>query len=408
MHGLQIKMFGTFSISMGDRSISDSDNRSKKVWSLLAYLIFHRDRVLKQSELIKVLWAESEQGVNPSGALKTLFYRARTELDKLWQGAGRDLILCHGDGYYWNEEIPVELDCNHFDRLNDAIAEESEDADKLTAELLHIYDGDFLSHLSAELWIMPISAYYHNVYIAHLLDALPVMIEQGSTDDALRFCRLASDMEPFNEEIHCWYMRAYIEQNKQKEAIAVYQKLSERLLSELGIMPSEELRTLYHAAVKTHNKNALTLEMLQEQLREDGESSGALLCEYDFFRVLHYFMARSVARSGNAVHLVLLSVEGKNDRELAGKKLEKVMQNLAETVCHSLRRGDTAARCSASQFVIMLPRANYENSCMVSERILRSYHQRHSGADLVFRYEVTPLQLDDKENFQWIRERFDN
>ena len=148
--------------------------------------------------------------------------------------------------------------------------------------------------------------------------------------------------------------------------------------------------------------------MLQNQLRENDSCPGALVCEYDFFRILHYFMARSVARSGIAVHLALVSVSGKKETELSGKRLEKIMLNLEETVRRSLRRGDAAAKCSSSQFVIMLPRANYENSCMVCERILRAYHQKHINADVEFRYEVVALQMDDKENFQWMREKFGN
>jgi DNA-binding SARP family transcriptional activator len=84
---------------------------------LIAYLIYHRNRVLKQEELIHMLWAESEQGVNPTGALKTLFYRVRSELERLWPGVGRALILCHGDGYFWNNQYSVQIDSERFDEM---------------------------------------------------------------------------------------------------------------------------------------------------------------------------------------------------------------------------------------------------------------------------------------------------
>jgi GGDEF domain-containing protein len=79
------------------------------------------------------------------------------------------------------------------------------------------------------------------------------------------------------------------------------------------------------------------------------------------------------------------------------------MANLEDTIRRSLRRGDSASRCSASQYVIMLPRANYENSCMVCDRILKSYVKNYSYPDAEFRYEVFPIQPDEKESFQWIR-----
>jgi hypothetical protein len=130
---------------------------------------------------------------------------------------------------------------------------------------------------------------------------------------------------------------------------------------------------------------------------------GALICEYDFFRVLYFSMARSVMRSGIAVHIALISAVDKNG-ELPLKKIEKVMPNVEDVIQHSLRRGDSAARCSASQYVIMLPRANYENTCMVCERIIKAYYKKYARNDVMLRYEVRALEPDDKENFQWIRE----
>ena len=41
---LQVRMFGKFSIRKGDQEINDNDNRSKKVWLLLAYMIYCRSR----------------------------------------------------------------------------------------------------------------------------------------------------------------------------------------------------------------------------------------------------------------------------------------------------------------------------------------------------------------------------
>ena len=147
------------------------------------------------------------------------------------------------------------------------------------------------------------------------------------------------------------------------------------------MIPSEETREIYHEAIKSNNDHILTIEMLQTQLQEKESAPGALICEYDFFRVLHYSMARSVLRNGIAVHMVLLSISGKRDAELSVKKREKVMANMEEVIRDSLRRGDAAARCSATQYVIMLPCANYENSCLVCDRILREYYHKFSKMD---------------------------
>ena len=39
MDPIQVRMLGCFTLQFRDKLISDTDNRAKKVWSLLAYLL---------------------------------------------------------------------------------------------------------------------------------------------------------------------------------------------------------------------------------------------------------------------------------------------------------------------------------------------------------------------------------
>lgn len=400
---LVVNMFGDFTIKFGDQIVSDTENRSRKLWFLLAYIIYNRHRVVKPNELIEVLWGENESGANSVGALKTLFYRARSVLDTLWDGAGKQLILNQSNGYTWNPDFEPNLDYERFDELCKLIDSSEDVLLDETMELLKIHRGQFLNRLSSELWVIPISTYYHNAYVSNLLRVLPLLLDAHRYDEVIDFCHTAVMLEPYNEDIHCYYMRAYIECGSQKRAIELYQKLSDRLLSELGVIPSAETRRIYHEAVKSTNDHTLSLEMLQEQLQEDSSApSGAMICEYDFFRVLYHSFARSVLRSGIAVHLSLFTLVPRKDKELSVNKREKIMSNFSETIRCSLRRGDAASRCSASQFVVLLPRANYEDSCKVCERIVRSYYQNYTRLDSEFRFEVFPILPDQEENRKWM------
>ena len=385
MKALQVQMLGDFTISAGEAQISDRDNRSRKVWMLMAYLIYHRRRVVSQDELMNLLWGEDDQGVNPTGALKTMFYRARTTLDSLWPNAGHELILRKSGGYTWNDQIPLELDVEVFEKKSKAKAGQSDEA-------LELYRGDFLSNMSSDTWVIPISAYYHNCYMQILLQVLPEMMEQGRYNAVADLCRTASVLEPYHEQVHQHLMDALLHLGDQKGAANIYKKYSERLFANFGVLPEEKIRQLYYEAVKTINDHAISIEVLQDQLREDSDRKGALICEYDFFRVLYRSMARDMARSGIAAHIVLLTVTGPRGSELSQRKLKGAMDNLEDQVRISLRRGDAAAKCSASQYVLMLPRANYENSCMVCDRIIRAYYRQHPHSDADIQYAVCPLQ----------------
>ena len=50
---LQVNMFGEFSLTYGGATIDDSGSRSKKLWTLLEYLLVFRDREITQNELIE-------------------------------------------------------------------------------------------------------------------------------------------------------------------------------------------------------------------------------------------------------------------------------------------------------------------------------------------------------------------
>lgn len=43
---LQIQVLGKFTLRYGETVISDEDDRSRKVWAVLAYLIYHREKII--------------------------------------------------------------------------------------------------------------------------------------------------------------------------------------------------------------------------------------------------------------------------------------------------------------------------------------------------------------------------
>lgn len=391
MDHIQIRMLGEFSLSAKDQHISDAENRSHKTWLLLAYLIYHRHRVVPQQELLDLLWGDDPRGSNPASTLKTTLHRVRSTLDRLWPSAGHQLILRQSGGYIWNTDIPVSLDIDQFDMRCRTDPSESGAPLSYLTDTLTLYGGSFLPRLSNTPWVASISAYYRSLYIHTLQKALPLLLAHGRNEDLKNLCQAASSTEPFHEGIHSYLMRALLNLNDPAGAVRVYKDFSDRLFSHLGVLPSAEIRTLYRSAIKITNDHALPIENILEQLQEPAGPSGALICDYDFFAILCHSVSRSMSRTGIATHIVLLSVTGKNDEELPKQKLSRIMDHLMEQIRGNLRRGDTAARCSISQFILMLPQANYENSCMVSNRIISSFSRQYPHSPAKLHFSVHPL-----------------
>lgn len=391
---ITVRMFGNFTIESDGKSIDDSSNRSRKVWTLLAYLIYNRSRAVPQEELIELLWGENDSDSDPRGALKAIFYRVRTSLDKLGKSAGHELIINRAGAYSWNNEYTVVCDIDEFERL---IKEATESADpdlalSLYEQALDLYHGSFLAKMSMESWVIPLEVYFSKLYTDTVLTTLDILKERNLMDSACRVAQNALQYDPYNEDIYYHYMTAMLALGNRKGVMEAYEELKEQLYAMFSVQPSEKIRELYRDAGKTINSTSVSPDIIRDQLREQDMIKGALICEYDFFKVLYHSAARTIVRNGDVIHIAMFSLSGPDGSELAKRSLDRAMENLQEQIRINLRSGDSAARCSASQFVVMLQQSNYENSCMVCDRIVRAYFRQYPHSPAEIRYSVQPLE----------------
>lgn len=391
MEPLYVQTLGSFSLRAGDVTISDSDNRTRKVWALLAYLLCYRGRVISQKKLIELLWGEDPSSTNPENALRITFHRVRSALNQLWPTAGHDLILRKDGGYTWNPDIPLVIDSEKFDSLCTAAYTDQEQQLEAYLEAISLYHGDFLEKQSSDAWVIPVSTHFHNLYISTVMAAASLLSERSRHREAADLCRRAITGEPYHESLHQLLMQSLAAQGDQKGASVVYEELSHRLFDDFGIRPSEETRKVYREVVHTPSDKSLPMDVVLEQLQEPELISGAMRCDYDYFKVLCFAESRAMERNGNATHILLLSLSGTPDKPLSKRSMNRIMEQLGEVIRTSLRRGDTFSQCSVSQYIIMLPQANYENSCMVARRILGAFSRKHPHVNAKIQHMVQPL-----------------
>ncbi len=390
---VRVRMLGDFVIYGENAMITDTQNRSKKVWALLAFLLCNHGRVVSQNELIDLLWRNDGGNANPASALKTTLHRARALLDQLEPAGGHVMLLNRGGGYTWNDEVALEIDAEEFEQLcRNVPADELDGGLERLRRALSLYEGTFLNNLSSENWVIPRSTYYHNLYIQSVGKVLELMETGGLWAEAEDICRAALRIEPYQEDFYQHLMRILLAMGQQAKAAGVFEEMSKLLLANFGVMPDQESRSLYREALRTVNRKTVSMEMLREQLREEDDLSGAMVCDYDFFKMIYRAEARMLVRSGNAAHLALVSVGGVRGKELPQRSLDIALDNLEELLRLSLRKGDVICRCSPTQFLVMLPQSNFENSGMVCRRIEKAFTRRypHSPAELAFN--VYPLE----------------
>lgn len=392
---LNVTMLGGFSIRQGARWVDDGENRMKKVWLLLAYLIYTRNHSNARGGLAAAMNGDDfEEAENAAGRMKALFYRARALLSQLGTDLGHTLIVYKNGGYSWDPDYPITLDVEEFDRLCAMAAARTEPEEQLALYLraLELYRGDFLPKLASEPWVVPIAAYYHQLYLRVLEQTLKMLEDAGRWEEAEKRCQQGLGIEPYSEVLYQHKMSISIATGDRPAAMAAYEKMSELLFDNFGVMPSEESLQLYREACREKKDHAVSITHVQEQLRETPESKGAIFCEFDFFRFLYQTKARELERSGAVAHIALLSCVGQDGEPLSRRSLDTAVENLRVLMLENLRQGDVVTRCSVSQLCCMLPQANYENSCAVCQRIIKAFKRQypHSPAQIQFR--VHPLE----------------
>ena len=390
---VSVTMLGGFSMEVGGKVLTDEINRSQKLWNVLCYLIVHRDRTVAQSELIELFWPD-ENSANPVNALKTLLYRVRAMLEPIFP-ADLPPILSKRGAYAWNPAVHCTLDMDRFEELCQTGASARDDESRMEAyrQALDLYRGDFLPKQGGHMWAVALSARYHTRYI-EAAKAYALLLEQHQRfDEMVAVAERASMLDDLDEELYILTIRGLVALGKESAALECYQRATDILYRNLGVTPSEELRALYARIMDTEGDLETDLEVIQNGLRETASRPGAFVCEYGFFREAYRLEARRAARSGNCVHLALITVTlpGGGVPELGA--LNTTMDKLLDVIVGCLRRGDVVARYSGSQYVILLPAANFEDSTMVMERIITTFNRQYRRNFLKLAYRIREMDL---------------
>lgn len=152
-----------------------------------------------------------------------------------------------------------------------------------------------------------LETYYHGLY-AGAVSVIEILEDCGRTEELAALCRQAVKIEPY-KEFYEHLMGALIENGDNREAMAVYDDASEMLFS--GSASCRE-RPCASCTGRHRARSATILcRWTSMQLQENG-AGGAMLCEYDFFKILYRMQARAGRTHGH--RRAYLSAVGDGER----------------------------------------------------------------------------------------------
>ncbi len=387
-----VKMLGEFSISYAGRTISDSTNRSKKLWIFLEYLITFKEKGATQDVLIELLWGEDNSG-DPANALKAIVHRARALVSELGL-EGKKLISYQRGSYVWNTSgIPMIVDTEEFEK-HLALAEEQHDTEeKLDSYLkaLALYSGSFLPQASLEPWAVPIGAYYHTKYLETVKTAIALLEEAGRFHSVVELCHKAVVIDPYDEYLHMALINSLYQNGQQQASLTHYEYVTDMFFKNFGINPSQEFLQLYKKITKLTNAVEQNIDNIKASLSEVPVKSGPFICEYEVFKDVYRIEIRAQARTGFIVCLCLLSVGMTDGSKPEQKLLANSMDKLYDCIDSTLRRNDIVTRFSVSQYLLMLQGATIEASEMVVNRLVRKFRRENPKLSTMVRYRLQPI-----------------
>lgn len=390
MSSIKISMFGKFDIVVDGQSVLHHLGKSPKSTLLLKYLILNRNKAVQVVELIDIFWVESDQSSNPDSALKTMISRIRTNLSKA-HPIFKNCILSENRGYRWNPDLPCEVDVFVFEELVESLSGVTELTPDTRARFNHvldIYGGDLSYSSIEEEWTVGRSLYLHHLYTQTAYNYIDLLKAGGEHEFIIHICRLALDIDVFDDRLNLELMKALRDTGQNTAALMQYRHVTSAYYKYLGMEPSEEILGFYKSLIKTGLASEADIETIRQELvRTQEQDEGAFVCDYSVFKDIYQLQIRNIERQQQKMFLALFTVTSRlGEGELPPLRLDAVMRELLSILQSSLRKGDTIARYSATQYAILLPMMNYSDGNIVLNRIKRLFYQSFSDNSVTLNF----------------------
>lgn len=239
-HLCRIELLGHLNVSLGDQIVARF--RTQKTGRLLSYLAFSLKRTHPREELIELLWPETDLEAGRT-SLRTALASLRRQLEP--PGTPENSVLIADRANIRLNSAVVETDTALFETLL-AEAERSREPEekrhKLT-QAIQLYRGPLLPGFYED-WVLRERDRLAQSYVG-ALQQLALLLEQiGDVPQAILMAQRAVAADPLLEEAHQHLIRLYAESGQSKSALQQYDTLKRLLHTEMGELPSPELRAL--------------------------------------------------------------------------------------------------------------------------------------------------------------------
>lgn len=234
---MEFRLLGPLELIDGDAVVPLGGPRQR---ALLAFLLLHRNQSVTTDRIVDALWETDPP--------RTAAQIVRVYVSQLRKVVGTEILATDGSGYVLRVGDD-ELDVARFEkRAEEArrLLAAGEPAAALDAfdEALSLWRGAPLPDLAYDGFAQPEIARLEELRLTTLEDRFDAALAAGRDGDSVAALEHLVTSHPLRERLRAQLMLALYRAGRQADALAVYHTGRRLLVDELGIEPSETLRSL--------------------------------------------------------------------------------------------------------------------------------------------------------------------
>ena len=259
-----------------------------KVLALLAFLAVESGRHHSREALADLLWPTLPAEAARANLRQALFHLRRALGGSDYVVVSRGAVTFAPDSSYW---LDVRALLEPFPRCADCATVRSDvpcaACLEAMAQRASCYRGEFLAGASLEAsaefddWCTAKREFLHREAVA-LMERLRSGYERrGEVEQALRYARRFSELQPWDEEGHRQLMRLLAENGQRAAALAQYEHCRAVLARELGLEPELATRVLATRIREGAFEAALTCQPVPVAPTGERRQATVLCCRFD-------------------------------------------------------------------------------------------------------------------------------
>lgn len=372
---------GQFMVKRGSKVlISDLDGFNKQ-WKLFLYLLFNREKIVFQQELINHLDLDSNQ--YPRQSLRVLVYRLRKKLNKGVQNS-KPVIKTRRRGYELNSDFEYWVDCLEFVRLikkGEGLSVEEEKIE-IYQKALEIYRAPLLNSHNVDPWLLAKRNKFHDFYLETVQKCTKILINLQKYQEAIDIYETALMIYPYEVDFHLELFnvlkkagRENLAHNRAEESIL--------FLEEAKLQVPDRLKKQAYE-VRKINYSGKSVDIL----KKNGPAKKEIFeCGPLTFSYIYKLEKRRSRRNNKKIYLVHCKLRG-DSLPRNNRKAEKVLEKIFYT---NLRQADILTRLQPAHYLNLFVNIHLKEVKKIIQRLQKKFQKNCDLSEIELEWEIEEI-----------------